>query len=150
MSEFSVTTATGDVRQQFNVTCSKEVNSTTGLISATMHWSIEPNLPFKLEALKFLKVNIHEATWEKSQNLSIGELNSLSSAEVKALVRRGDLKLKVPKSEANISKVGEVRSTTTTIAMDENVAGFMTLEGVTPKISPNILHFEVYRGCYSN
>ena len=116
-----------------------------------MHWNIEPNLPFKLEALDFLKVIITEATWEKSQNLTIGELNSLSNAEVKALVRRNDLKLKDHKSEAKISKVGEfvVRSTTT-IAMDENVAGFVTLEGVTPKISPNVLHFQVYRGCYSN
>lgn len=116
--------------QEFEVSCGREVNGTTGLITASLQWSILPvDLPYSsMDGLNFISVGISDAT-----SLS-GQLSRLREVIIDA----------VGEKEEDLSQKNLTQPIRAVITLEEDVSGSLILNEVVPRnAEPSAIHFEV-------
>lgn len=118
----------------FITDCSRNVNGTTGRISTTFKWKIEPiKLPYSmLESMWYINVIISEARWKGSTSFTVGM--SRSNVSISAVGMR---ELEVEMSGPETSMI------TATISLDSNATGELEIKNLESSLDPNVFLFEV-------
>ncbi len=112
-------------RSKFNLSCAREVDTKTGLISYAFNWTLGPStLPYDLvEALEFLNLDLDEVTIPvKGEPMRIDGY---------ALSRFGRM-------EDTFN-----RSVPAVIMFEQNVSGSLCFGGVEPRTSPDMTQFQI-------
>ncbi len=110
--------------QEFNLTCDREINGTTGLITYTFKWTLGPSdLPFELsEALEELTLDYNKPL----VNSNGIRYNTSTFGSVRRLLYLLDDRL-VP----------------AVVTLEQNISGSLQLVGVMPSFVKNMTGFEV-------
>jgi hypothetical protein len=125
--------------QEFQVTCGRQINSTSGTITAVFNWNVgPPDLPFSpLEALQFVNVFIDSVNLREDGTF---EIRSVSGRFIVNQAEVGERRLTISISNETVG--------TAVITLNQDASGTLTIRDIDPSLTgeqdgENALQFEV-------